>query len=75
MSSTPTKIEHQWVAFTMAAVIPVIDPETKEMVFLDDPNAGEAVTTYGCRACNMGVAEGMQNQCPGFDLFDEDTEP
>lgn len=72
--TTELQTQHEWVAFTMTPVQPIVDPQTGEVSFFDDPNMS-AITTYGCAACNMGVEEGMENNCPGFDLFDEDTVP
>lgn len=71
MSSTPTKLEHQWVAFTMAAVELIVG-EHGEPCFFDDIEA-EPITTYGCSVCNMGQEEGVTVACPGYDPFEEPT--
>lgn len=64
----PTQIkEHLWTAFSMTAVEAIRDTEGN----ISFVPTGEPVTTYGCSACNMGVNEGIKNNCPGFDLFEE----
>lgn len=63
---TQTK-EHLWTEFTMTAVQAIKDGQGG-VSFLP---VGEPVTTYGCSACNMGISEGIENDCPGFDLFEE----
>jgi hypothetical protein len=71
MSSTPIKLGHQWVAFTIAAVELIVDNEGQPR-FFDDLQA-EPMTTYGCSICNMGQDEGVTIACPGYDPFEEPT--
>ena len=60
--------QHQWMQMIVTPVICVTTDEGSIMA--PDPD-GEEQVRYGCFACNMGVEEGMQLPCPGFDIFDE----
>lgn len=59
--------QHQWVEMKVTA----IDIVHHEGVPTPVPIGAEPRVTYGCFACNMGLAEGSELTCPGEDLFDE----
>lgn len=68
-------IQHQWIAFTMGPVELIDDPEYGPRVFdCLDPEV-EAVTTYGCATCNVGIQEGRSTPCPGFDPLELEQKP
>lgn len=60
--------KHQWVEMRVTPV-EVVDYEGQPKVI---PTGKEPQITVGCFACNMGLAEGFEVECPGQDLFDED---
>jgi hypothetical protein len=58
---------HQWVEIRVTPIEVVdIDGEPKVV-----PTGKESQVRVGCFACNMGLSEGFQVECPGQDLFDE----
>lgn len=60
--------QHQYVEFRMSDVkLVVVDGEEH---FVPDP-MHEPEVTYGCKVCNMGLAEAREVSCPGQDLFEE----
>lgn len=61
--------KHKWMQMILTPVIPIDDGEGN-LIMAPDPEGEESVK-YGCFDCNMGVEEGSQFDCPGFDIFDE----